>query len=403
MVPGITRKARIAIVHPWFLAHGGAEHVVDVLASMFPQADFFTLFYTPKDLPANLQKRKITASKANWLPWKYVIYRYLLPFYPIAFEEIDLRGYDLVITSDSCVAKGVLVDQHARHICYCHSPMRAVWDKRFEFRQFIPYLGRPIYTLVTHHIRQWDFQAAQRVDVFVANSKYVRERIKKYYRRECSVIYPPVELQTGSISQKHDNFYLSVGRLTHTKRIELLIEACNRLERRLVIVGGGRHAAGLKKIAGPAIEFTGRVSHQELDLRYRSCRALLFASDEDFGLVPVEAQGYGRPVVAFGHGGSLETIIGLGQTDETGKPLSPTGVFFDSQTVDSVCDAILRFEANEGAFDPHAIRCWAERFSEQRFEQQFLQLVEKVALDASITLDIFQDTQDADSLVSCLF
>jgi glycosyltransferase involved in cell wall biosynthesis len=368
---------KIAIVHPWFLAHGGAEHTVNTLAEMFPQADFFTLFYNERDLPPALRGRRIHASKANrFLPWKYKTYRFLMPFYPMGFEGLDLRGYDLVISSDSCVAKGVLLDQTARHICYCHSPMRALWDLRFEFRDSLPWLLRPVFSMITSSLRQWDFLAAQRVDYFVANSSFVAERISRYYRRESRVIYPPVNERSHDVSASHENFYLSVGRLTHTKRVDLLIQACNQLKRRLVVIGGGRHVGALKKLAGPTIEFPGRISDAELEAAYGNCRALLFSANEDFGIVPVEAQSYGSPVIAYGHGGSLETVVGLDQATEM-KPA--TGVFFAEQTVESVCEAILKFEEVEESFSPKAIQEHASRFSRSRFEHDFFELVASVA------------------------
>ncbi len=366
---------KIAIVHPWFLAQGGAEHTVNVLAEMYPQADFFTLLYNDRDLPSAVRGRTIKASGANVLPWKYRLYRYLMPFYARAFEAIDLRGYDLVITSDSCVAKGVLIDQGARQICYCHSPMRGLWDARYEFRDMLPVVARPVYSWFTHSMRQWDFQAAQRVDYFVANSKYVAERIERYYRRGSQIIYPPVDMQTGPVSSNHDDYYLSVGRLTETKRVDLLIQACNQLKRRLIIVGTGRHEATLKKVAGPTIQFTGRASGETLDKLYRSCRALLFSSNEDFGIVPVEAQSYGKPVIAFGHGGSLETVVGLDQCPQ--QPL-PTGVFYPEQTAASLRDAILRFEEAEGCFDPVEIQQHAFQFDRTHFENAMRDVVARV-------------------------
>jgi len=366
---------KIAIVHPWFLAQGGAEHTVNVLAEMYPEAEFFTLLYNERDLPTSVRGRRIKASRANVLPCKYQLYRYMMPFYARAFEAIDLRGYDLVITSDSCVAKGVLIDQGARQICYCHSPMRGIWDLRYEFRDMLPALARPIYSWFTHSMRPWDFLAAQRVDYFVANSKYVAERVDRYYRRYSQVIYPPVELQTGPVSSEHGDYYLSVGRLTETKRIDLLIQACNQLKRRLVIVGTGRHGAALKKLAGPTIEFTGRASDEDLHKLYRGCRALLFAANEDFGIVPVEVQSYGRPVIAFGHGGSLETVVGLGECPQ--KP-PPTGVFFPEQSADSLSEAILRFESAESCFDPVAIQKHAFQFDRVRFESSMRDLVARV-------------------------
>ena len=372
---------KIAIVHPWFLAQGGAEHTVNVLAEMYPEADIFTLLYNERDLSPSLRGRHIIASRANFLPWKYQTYRFLMPFYPAGFEAIDLRGYDLVITSDSCVVKGVLIDQTARQICYCHSPMRALWDLRFEFRDTLPAPFRPIFNAITRSLRQWDFQAAQRVDYFVANSSFVAERITRYYRRDSYVIYPPVNEQSHLASSTHGNYYLSVGRLTQTKRVDLLILACNELKRRLVVVGTGRHLAALKKLAGPTIEFRGRVDDTALEDLYSNCRALLFSANEDFGIVPVEAQSYGRPVVAYGHGGSLETVVG---TDQAVEGKSRTGVFFREQTVESVCEAILRFEEVESSFDPVAIQEHASRFTRSRFENDFGKLVSLVIAEIAV-------------------
>ena len=300
---------RVAIVHPWYLANGGAEQTVSVLADIYPDADLFTLFYRPEDLPPNLRHRRVVASHLNWLPAKYSLYRYLLPAYPLLFESLDLRGYDLVITSDSCVTKGILIDQNAVQICYCHSPMRCIWDLHREFADAMLPLIRPVFTLGTHYVRQWDFNASQRVDEFVANSRNIAERIRKYYRRDSTVIYPPVDTKKGFLADTHDDYYLSVGRLTAIKRIDLLIAACNHLGRRLVIAGSGREEKRLKAMAGPTIEFPGRVSDQQLSELYAHCRAFLFAANEDFGIVPVEAHSYGRPVIAYGKGGSLETVV----------------------------------------------------------------------------------------------
>src|ERR1700751_247289 len=191
---------RIAIVHPWYLANGGAEQTVNVMAGLYPEADFFTLFYRSQDLPSSLRDRRVKALWWNWLPAKYRWFRYLLPLYPLAFESLDLRGYDLGLSSDSCVTKCILVDQDTTHICYCHSPMRCLWDMRLEFSANMCPLARPIFTVGTHYVRQCDFAAAQRVDMFVANSKNVAERIRRFYRRESLVVYPPVDTRKGYIS-----------------------------------------------------------------------------------------------------------------------------------------------------------------------------------------------------------
>jgi glycosyltransferase involved in cell wall biosynthesis len=364
---------RIAIVHPWFLANGGAEQTVNVLASMYRGADFFTLFYRDQDLPSNLFGRSITASSWNWLPAKYWLFRYLLPLYPLAFESLDLRGYDLVLSSDSCVTKCILIDQGAVHVCYCHSPMRCLWDLRREFRESLPGIARPVFTLGSHYVRQCDFAAAQRVDAFVANSKNVAERIQSFYRRESRLLYPPVNTRKGYIAEKTEDYYLTVGRLVQTKRIDLLIAACNALRRKLVIVGEGREEKRLKAIAGPTIEFTGRVSDEQLSELYARCKAFLFAADEDFGIVPVEAQSFGRPVIAYGHGGSLETVIGAGSN--VGG--SATGLFFREQSPDSVKEAILEFDRVQAMFNPIQIRKHAARFDTQNFVSEIASIVEE--------------------------
>jgi glycosyltransferase involved in cell wall biosynthesis len=383
---------RIAIVHPWYLINGGAEQTVNVLASMYPEADFFTLFYREQDLPSNLRGRSITALSWNWLPARHRLYRYLLPLYPLAFESLDLRGYDLILTSDSCVAKGILIDQGAVHVCYCHSPMRCLWDLHREFRASMSSIAKPIFTLGTHYVRHWDFTAAQRVDAFVANSKNVAERIRRFYRRESLLLYPPVDTNKGYIDDRTEDYYLYVGRLTDTKRIDLLIAACNKIKRRLVVVGVGREEKRLKAMAGPTIEFAGRVSGEHLSELYARCRALLFAADEDFGIVPVEAQSFGRPVVAFGRGGSLETVIGVGSSGDD----HATGVYFQEQTVESLQRAIIEFEGVEETFDPIEIQKHAAKFDTRNFVSGMTSLVKEVTRgsvtwDRSTTLGLADD------------
>jgi glycosyltransferase involved in cell wall biosynthesis len=364
---------RIAIVHPWYLANGGAEQTVNALAQIYPEADFFTLLYCQDDLPSHLRNRKITALRINWMPAKFQLYRYMLPFYPLMFEALDLTGYELIISSDSCVTKGILIDQGAVHICYCHSPMRCLWDRHRDFSRSFSKAVKPIFTLGTHYVRQWDFSASQRVDGFIANSHNVAERIRTYYRRESTVIYPPVDTHKGYVSATHEEYYLSVGRLAEVKRLDILIHACNRLRRRLVIVGRGREEARLKAIAGPTIEFAGHAPDDVLSKLYARCRAFLFAADEDFGIVPVEAQAYGRPVIAYGRGGTLETVIPIGESRED----LATGVFFSDQTVAAVEQAILQFEQRESHFSPLYIQNHARRFDSQIFSNQITSFVDQ--------------------------
>jgi glycosyltransferase involved in cell wall biosynthesis len=360
---------RVAIVHYWFLLNGGGERVIDALAEMYPEADFFTLFADPDSIPESVKGRNLTTSFLNGFPFAQKLNRVLLPFYPAAVESFDLRNYDLVISSDSPPVKGLLLNQSAVHLCYCHTPARALWDSYWETRNNLPRFIRPFYSLGSQYVRMWDYFGAQRVDCFIANSNYVSRRIAKYYRRESTVIYPPVQTSNGYLSPVQDDYYLTVGRLVDTKRVDLLIHACNKLRRRFLIVGAGREANRLKSLAGPTIEFLGHVPETQLPELYARARAFLFAADEDFGIAPVEAQSYGRPVICLGHGGSLETVRGLGLAS------GPTGLYFQEQTVQSVCDAIQRFETVEDAFRPSLIQDHARQFDKELFKERMRQAV----------------------------
>jgi glycosyltransferase involved in cell wall biosynthesis len=356
---------RIAIVHPWFLAMGGAEQVVGVLAEMYPQADIVTLFSEKSGLPPQLENRRVITSKWNFLPKKYYYYRNLMPFYPSLFEAMDLRGYDLVISSDSCLIKGVLVDEQATHVCYCHSPMRCLYDQYWDYAEGMSPLARWYFKRVARRLRTWDYVAAHRVTGIATNANYVSNRVRTYYGLPSSVIVPPVRTESAYVDTQSEEYYLCVGRLVDAKRIDILIHACNRLRRRLVIVGGGRAEESLRKIAGPTIEFAGRVSDQDLAGLYARCKALLFAAKEDFGMTPLEAQAYGRPVIAFGEGGARETVLPY-----------ITGLFFKAQAPDSLIDAILEFEADYGRFDPDVIREHACTFDTAHFKRKFSEFVD---------------------------
>jgi glycosyltransferase involved in cell wall biosynthesis len=374
-------EIRVAIVHHWFISFAGGERVVDAIASIFPTADLFTLFLDSKKLPPGLRKHKITTSFLDKAPAARRVHRHLLPFYPVAVEMLDLSGYDLVITSDSGPVKGVLTDPHATHICYCHSPMRYLWDAHSSYHRGMSPLAQVVFGLASHYVRNWDYSAAQRVDHFIANSHYVASRIRKYYRRESTVIHPPINTSQSYLAQKQENYYLAVGRLVAYKRTDVLIDACRKLGRRLVIVGDGPERRKLERQAAKNVEFLGELGETELRKVYAQCRALLFAADEDFGMVALEAQSYGRPVIAFGKGGSLETVVGTyppiadrGVDGET----AITGVFFERQTVDSLVEAILSFEAREELFPPHRIQAHARRFDTSIFISQMCDYINGV-------------------------
>ena len=362
---------RIALVSAWYLSAGGAEWVDHVLGEIFPQADVFTLFSTDDKIPESLRGRSIQRSFLHRIPTMSKSYRLFMPLVPYAIESFDLRGYDLIISSDHGAAKGVLCDQDTVHICYCHTPWRQLYDLYWKSVSLVPAALRPAYRWSAHYLRQWDYLAAQRPDKLIASSHYIQHRIQKYYQRNSDVIYPPVDTYKGYLADRQDDYYLSVGRLVHAKRTEVLIEACSRLKKRLLIAGEGREEQRLKSIAGPTVEFLGRVSDARLRVLYAECRALLFAAEEDFGIVPVEAQSYGRPVIAYGHGGALETVR---VADSRGR--SDTGVLFSRQTVESVMEGIQEFELRENEFSPRDILNHAAMFDMSVFGKKFLELVE---------------------------
>jgi glycosyltransferase involved in cell wall biosynthesis len=349
---------RVAIVHHWFVTRGGGERVAECIASLFPEAEVFTLMADSPGIPGQLLGRPIHTSFLQKIPLAKKYHRHMMPLYPAAAEGLDLRGFDLVISSDSGPVKGVRVDKGAVHICYCHSPMRYLYDGYETYLKQMGPVTRMAFSAAAGRVRRWDIKAAARVTHFIANSRYVAERIRRFYGRESTVIHPPIDLHRARIFDAPGEHYLCAGRLVGYKRTELMIEACSRLGRRLRIAGTGPDEARLKNLArGAGVVFLGEMTTDDLWQEYGQCRALLFAADEDFGMVPLEAQACGRPVIAYGVGGSLETVRGSGD--------APTGVYFQEQTVESVMRAILEFEAADvtGKFDSALIQRWAAEFS----------------------------------------
>jgi glycosyltransferase involved in cell wall biosynthesis len=273
-----------------------------------------------------------------------------------------------VLSSESGPAKGVLTRAETCHVCYCHSPMRYLWDFYHRYRNgaTVGRLSRPFFTLASHYLRMWDTASADRVDYFVANSQNVASRIRKHYRRDATVIYPPVNIDAGYVADKIEDFYLAVGHLVDYKRMDLAVAACNRLGRRLHVVGNGGQYARLRKLAGPSIHFCGPLSDKELREQYAHCRALLFPGEEDFGIVPVEALSFGRPVIAYERGGVLETVKGF-RTGSKDVPENSTGVFFREHSVDALVEAIQTFEGVAHRFRPFFIKQQADRFAPEHF------------------------------------
>lgn len=356
---------KVAILHYWFLLNGGGERVVSALLKLFPDADIFCLFADKKSTPGGVPTERIHCSFLDSIPFSHKMNRALFPLYPAAVGSFDFSGYDLVISSDSPPTKAIVTPPETVHISYCHTPSRYIWDLAPTFQAKLPGLARPLFAAIAAQARLSDFIGAQGIGHFVANSTYTQSRIWAYYRRNSTVIYPPVDTSVGYISETISDYYLSTGRLHPAKRIDLLIETCNGLRRRLVIAGTGREEARLKRMAGPTIEFVGQVSDEELRPLYANCRAFLFAADEDFGIVPIEAQSYGRPVVAYGHGGSLETVR---HDDPDGLP--DTGVLFSEQTSESIAKGILHFEDLQDTFDSQKIRQHARSFDNSVFKKR---------------------------------
>jgi glycosyltransferase involved in cell wall biosynthesis len=342
---------------------------------MYPDADYFAMFAHQESLPSAISHKQVKVSFLNSIPGIDRVYAHLLPLHPLAVESLDLSGYDLVISSDAQMVKGVITDETATHVCYCHSPKRSLWDQYNDYRRNMGRLTHAFFTYSAHSARNWDYSAAQRVDAFAATSAHIQKRIAKFYRQPSTIIYPPIDTASAYLATGAGEYYLSVGRLVAYKRWDILIHACNQLKRPLHIVGDGPEEKNLRAIAGPTIQFLGKMKGIEdprLQAEYANCRAFLFASIEDFGIVPLEAQAFGRPVIALGVGGSLETVIG----NEAGTADNATGLYFAEQDPNSLAAAILRFEAIEDRFDHEFIRAHALSFDTEVFKQRMAAFVE---------------------------
>jgi glycosyltransferase involved in cell wall biosynthesis len=369
---------RVAIVHYWFVTRRGGERVVETLCELFPQADLFALLADPTTFSPQLQKHKLTTSFLQKLPASRKWHRHLLPLYPLAVEQFDLRGYDLVISLESGPAKGVITAPETCHVCYCLTPMRYVWNFYHDYRNGsgLGLFTKPVFGLTAHYVRLWDQASAARVDHFAAISHAVAARVRKYYRREAEVIYPPVDVARAPAFGSTEDYYLVVGQLVNYKRVDLAIAACNQLGRHLRVVGTGEELKRLEPMAGKTVDFLGALSDEAVQEQYAHCRALLFPGEEDFGIVPVEAQACGRPVIAYAKGGVRDTIIPAEAEGSEGTERS-TGIFFRDQQADSMVGAILNFEAVEHRFSPDFIRAHAEQFDKTHFLEEMKAFLEE--------------------------
>jgi glycosyltransferase involved in cell wall biosynthesis len=357
---------KVAIVHDWLVQYGGAERVVEDFLAMYPDATIYTLVYDKKRMPERFQHYHIVTTGMQKWPFATKLYKNFLIFMPKQFEALDLSSYDLVISSCSSCCKGVLTNVTTPHICYCHTPTRYVWDMYQQYLSHAGFLKKLFMPSMIHKMRLWDRVAADRVDYFVSNSYYIRKRIKKYYHRDAVTIYPGVKLNPKPALDKADDYYIIVSRFVYYKRIDLAIEACNKLQKRLVIIGSGDESKMLKKLAGPTIEFNGSLTDDEVQESFLHAKAFLFPGEEDFGSTPVEAQSAGVPVLAYGKGGARETVI-------SGK----TGLFFEEQTVDSLVDCINKFEKDGVSYSRKEIQQYSQKFSQNNFHKNFMAYVDQ--------------------------
>lgn len=357
---------RVAIVHDWLPVYAGAERVLEQIIKIFPQAELYSMVdLIPPQERGFLLNKKVTTSFVQKLPrWARERYRAFLPFMPYAVEQFDLSSYPLVISSSYAVAKGIITGPDQLHVCYCHSPVRYAWDLQHQYLREAKLESGSIKGLISrvilHYIRLWDGIGQQRVDRFVTNSQFVRKRLKKFYRRDSTVIYPPVDTEYFTACEEKEDYYLTVSRLVPYKMIGVVVDAFAKMpDKELRVIGSGPEFANIRSRATPNVKMLGYQPNEVLRAEMQKARAFIFAAEEDFGIVPVEAQACGTPVIAFGRGGAKETIV-------SGR----TGVFFHQQTAEAICEAIEGFEAELSRFNPHSIREHAEQFSALRFREQ---------------------------------
>jgi len=361
---------KVALVHDWLTGMRGGEKCLEVFCELFPQADLYTLVWNQTTVSKAIERMSIRVSFIDRLPGKSEGYRRYLPLFPRAIESLDVKKFDLILSSSHCVAKGAIPGTGALHLCYCLTPMRYVWE--LEPVYFTPerygFLRRWAIGRVTRRLRAWDAKTSSRVHRFIAISHHVAARIREHYGREAEVIYPPVDTEfyrSNGVSPKREDFYLIVSALVPYKKLEIALGAFQKLPSRLVIIGQGTERRTLERMAPPNVQFLGWVGDEVVRDYYLRCRAVLFPGVEDLGIVPLEAQACGAPIIAYHAGGALETVIE-----------GETGLFFDEQTAESLRRAIREYE--KISFDPLALRLNAERFSRKRFVSEIKGFVRRV-------------------------
>ena len=358
---------KVALVHDWLIGMRGGEKVLEVLCELYPNAPIYTLFYDSKGVSPAILKHKIIPSNLNNLPFVLKYYRMLLPMYPSAIESFDLTDYDLVISTSHCVAKGVITAGDSIHISYTHTPMRYIWDMYFHYFASYGKIKKLLMNKFIHYLRIWDVTATSRVDYLIANSHFVKKRIKKFYRRDADVIHPPVELDRFCQGPDNGQYYLFLSALVPYKKVDLVIEAFKNqlIDKKVIIAGSGPLLNIIKKETSKNIQVIEAPSDAKVVELFKNSKALLYPGVEDFGIVPLEAMACGKPVIAYGRGGALETIVE-----------NVTGVFIAQQSVSSLVDAISKFEEIESNFDAKIIRKHAEKFNKASFKEKIKTKIE---------------------------
>jgi len=370
----VNSNVKIAIIHEWLVTYAGSERVIEQILQIFPDADLFCLVDTLSDKERLFLKgKKVKTSFLQSFPFKKKLYRHYLPFMPIAVEQFDLSGYDMIISNCHAVSKGVITSPEQLHLSYIHSPIRYAWDMQNDY--FHTSRSRSITNLIAravlHYIRIWDIAASSRPDLIFANSSFIGRRIRKIYRRESKVLYPPVDTEFFSYKETKTDYYLTASRLVPYKQINLIAEAFRDMpDKKLIIIGNGPDKEKIKRVHAGNIQFLGYQNATVLRDYMQNARAFIFAAKEDFGITPLEAQACGTPVIAFGQGGVSETIQGLGTS-------KPTGVFFMEQSANAICEAVKVFESRSNTIKTAACRKNAERFSNERFQREFKELFQK--------------------------
>jgi glycosyltransferase involved in cell wall biosynthesis len=367
---------KIAVVHDWFPAFRGGERVVSEICKVYPEADVFTLldFMTDEEHRAHFEGIKFQTSPVDRWPLIEKYYKHIFALYPFFMEQIDVTGYDAVISSSAAYARGVITGPEQPHLCYVHSPMRYVWDQQFEYMSQAGLGWGPkglLFRHLAHKLRIWDTRTAHGPHMMLANSSYVQARIRQVYGRDSRVVHPPVDLSGAVMQADKDDYYVVASFLVPYKRVDLVVEAFNAMpDRRLLVVGQGQEERKLRAMAGKNITFTGYVDRPRLIEIISNARAFVFAGCEDFGIILAEAQAFGTPLLAFGRGGARDIVR------EFDGPEAPTGVLFKEQTVDSLKQAVTTFEARRGEITPEACAANAARFSVDRFKRELREAFE---------------------------